>query len=82
MLWTYQKAERTRSPRIAAIWKVIMCLKPLEKTEAGAIVSNPFKNPKKGAYHTFLGPPMAKALRAAIHPLKATFLKSASTSDC
>jgi hypothetical protein len=49
--------------------------KPSEKTEAGAGGSNPFKNPKKGAYHTFLGPPTAKAQRAAMRYLKATVPK-------
>jgi hypothetical protein len=31
--------------------------KSSDKAEAGAGRSNPFKNPKKGAFHTFLGPP-------------------------
>jgi hypothetical protein len=36
--------------------------KPAEKAEGGAGTSNPFKNTnKKGAFHTFLGPPTAKA---------------------
>jgi hypothetical protein len=36
--------------------------KPAEKAEGRAGTSNPFKNTnKKGAFHTFLGPPMAKA---------------------
>jgi hypothetical protein len=31
--------------------------KPVKKTEAGAGGANPYKNPKKRAFHTFLGPP-------------------------
>jgi hypothetical protein len=35
--------------------------KPTEKAEGGTGTGNPFKNTKKGAFHTFLGPPTAKA---------------------
>jgi hypothetical protein len=35
--------------------------KSFDKTEAGPRRLNPFKNPKKGAFHTFLGTPTAKA---------------------
>jgi hypothetical protein len=49
--------------------------KPSGKTEARASGSNPFKNSKKGAYHTFLGPPTAKAHRAAMRSLNATVPK-------
>jgi hypothetical protein len=35
--------------------------KPAEKAEGGAGMSNPYKSTKKGAFHTFLGPPTAKA---------------------
>jgi hypothetical protein len=35
--------------------------KPAEKAKGGIGAVNPYKNPKKGAFHTFLGPPMAKA---------------------
>jgi hypothetical protein len=35
--------------------------KPAEKAEGGACTSNPYKSTKKGAFHTFLGPPTAKA---------------------
>jgi hypothetical protein len=55
--------------------------KSSDKTEAGASGTNPFKNPNKGAFHTFLGPPTANAQRAAMHLLNATVPKSASTSD-
>jgi hypothetical protein len=48
---------------------------PSEKTEAGTSGSNPFKNPKKGAYHIFLGPPTAKAQRAAMRSLNTTMPK-------
>jgi hypothetical protein len=49
--------------------------KTSEKPEAGASGSKSFKNPKKGAYHTFLGPPMAKAQRVAMRLLHATVPK-------
>jgi hypothetical protein len=48
--------------------------KTSQKPEASASGSNPFKNPKK-AYHTFLGPPTAKAQRAAMRSLNATVPK-------
>jgi hypothetical protein len=35
--------------------------KPTEKAEGGTGTGNPYKNAKKGAFHTFLGPPTAKA---------------------
>jgi hypothetical protein len=35
--------------------------KPVEKAEAGTSGGNPYKNPKTGAFRTFLGPPTAKA---------------------
>jgi hypothetical protein len=50
--------------------------KPTEKAGGGAGTGNPFKNTnKKGAFHTFLGPPTAKAQRAAIRSLNATVQK-------
>jgi hypothetical protein len=50
--------------------------KPAEWAEGGAGTSNPFKNTnKKGAFHTFLGPPTAKAQRAAMRSLNATVPK-------
>jgi hypothetical protein len=49
--------------------------KPYEKTEARAGGSNPYKTPKKGAFHTFLGPPTAKAQRATMRSLNATVPK-------
>jgi hypothetical protein len=49
--------------------------KTSEKPEAGASGSNSFKNPKKGSYHTFLGPPTAKVQRAAMRSLNATVPK-------
>jgi hypothetical protein len=45
--------------------------KPAEKAEGGAGKGNPIKD-KKGAFHTFLGPPTAKAQRAAMRSLNAT----------
>jgi hypothetical protein len=38
-------------------------------------MGNPYKNTKKGAFHTFLGPPTAKAQRAAMRSLNATVPK-------
>jgi hypothetical protein len=35
--------------------------KPAEKAEGGAGTGNPYKSTKKGAFHTFLRPPTAKA---------------------
>jgi hypothetical protein len=49
--------------------------KPSKKTKAGAGGSNPYKNPNKGAFHTFLGPPTDKAHRAAMRSLNATVPK-------
>jgi hypothetical protein len=50
--------------------------KPAEKVEGGAGTGNPFKNTNKiGAFHTFLGPPTAKAQRAAMRSLNATVPK-------
>jgi hypothetical protein len=46
-----------------------------EKAEGGAGTSNPYKSTKKGAFHTFLGPPTAKAQRAAMRSLNATVPK-------
>jgi hypothetical protein len=49
--------------------------KPAEKAEDGTGTGNPFKSTKKGAFHTFLGPPMAEAQRAAMRSLNATVPK-------
>jgi hypothetical protein len=50
--------------------------KPAKKAEGGAGTSNLFKNSnKKGAFHMFLGPPTAKAQRAAMRSLNATVPK-------
>jgi hypothetical protein len=49
--------------------------KPAEKAEGGTGMGNPYKNAKKGAFHTFLGPPTAKAQRAAMRSLNATVPK-------
>jgi hypothetical protein len=48
--------------------------KPAKKAEEDAGKANPIKN-KKGAFHTFLGPPTAKAQRAAMHSLNTTVPK-------
>jgi hypothetical protein len=49
--------------------------KPTEKTEGGTGMGNPYKNTKKGTFHMFLGPPTAKAQRAAMCSLNATVPK-------
>jgi hypothetical protein len=49
--------------------------KPAEKAEGGAGTGNPYKSTKKGAFHTFLGPPTAKAQRAAMRSLNTTVPK-------
>jgi hypothetical protein len=50
--------------------------KPAKKAEGGAGTGNPFKNTnKKGAFHTFPGPPTAKAQQAAMRSLNATVPK-------
>jgi hypothetical protein len=48
--------------------------KPAEKAEGEVGKGNPIKN-KKGAFHMFLGPPTAKAQRAAMRSLNATVPK-------
>jgi hypothetical protein len=48
--------------------------KPAEKAKGDAGKGNPIKN-KKGAFHTFLGPPTAKAQKAAMRSLNATVPK-------
>jgi hypothetical protein len=46
--------------------------KPAEKAEGGTRMGNPYNNTKKGAFHTFLGPPpTAKAQRTAMRSLNA-----------
>jgi hypothetical protein len=49
--------------------------KPAKKAEGGAGSVNPYKSTKKGAFHTFLGPPTAKAQQAAMRSLNATMPK-------
>jgi hypothetical protein len=51
------KRTKTRNQMMAVIW---IAPKPAKKAEGEAGKGNPIKN-KKGAFHTFLGPPMAKA---------------------
>jgi hypothetical protein len=49
--------------------------KPAKKAEGETRMGNPYKNTKKGAFHTFLGPPIAKAQRGAMRSLNATVPK-------
>jgi hypothetical protein len=45
--------------------------KPAKKAEGGTGMGNRYKNTKKGAFHTFLGPSTAKPQQAAMHSLNA-----------
>jgi hypothetical protein len=49
--------------------------KPAKKAKGGTGAGNPYKNLKKGAFHTFLGPRIVKVQRAAMHSLNATMPK-------
>jgi hypothetical protein len=56
--------------------------KPIEKVEGGTGTGNLYKSTKKGAFHTFLGPPTAKAQRAAMRSLNATMPKVCQYVRC
>jgi hypothetical protein len=49
--------------------------KPAEKVKDGTGTGNPYKSTKKGAFHTFLGPPTTKGAGAAMRSLNATVPK-------
>jgi hypothetical protein len=72
-LMAKEKRTKTRSPGMAEMDED-PAPKPTEKAEGGAGKGNPIKD-KKGAFHTFLGPPTAKAQRAAMRSLNATVPK-------
>jgi hypothetical protein len=56
------KADKDKESKDGSDMDEYPAPKPAEKAEGGAGTSNPFKNTnKKGAFHTFLGPPTAKA---------------------
>jgi hypothetical protein len=68
------KADKDKESRDGSDMDEDPTPKPAEKAEGDAGKANPIKN-KKGAFHMFLGPPTAKAQRAAMCSLKATVLK-------
>jgi hypothetical protein len=68
------KADKDKESRDGSGMDEDAAPKPAEKAEGNASKANPIKN-KKGAFHTFLGPPTAKAQRAAMRSLNATVPK-------
>jgi hypothetical protein len=68
------KADKDKESRDGSDMDEDPAPKPAKKAEGGAGKGNPIKD-KKGAFHTFLGPPMAKAQRAAMRSLNATVPK-------
>jgi hypothetical protein len=68
------KADKDKESRDGSDMDEDPAPKPAEKAEGGAGKSNPMKD-KKGAFHTFPGPPTAKAQRAAMRSLNATVPK-------
>jgi hypothetical protein len=55
------KAEKEKESKDGSDMEEDSAPKPAEKAEGGTGTSNPYKNPKKGAFHMFLGPHTAKA---------------------
>jgi hypothetical protein len=71
-----EKHTRIRSPRMAVIWTKTLRPSPPKRQRVGLARVTHSKIPtKKGAFHTFLGPPTAKAQRAAMRSLNATMPK-------
>jgi hypothetical protein len=68
------KADKDKESRDGSDMDEDPAPKPAEKAEGGAGKGNPIKD-KKGTFHTFLGPPTAKAQRAAMRSLNATVPK-------
>jgi uncharacterized protein YjcR len=57
-----EKADKEKESKDGSDMDEDPAPKPAKKAEGGAGMGNPFKNTnKKGAFHTFLGPPTAKA---------------------
>jgi hypothetical protein len=54
------KRTKTRSPRMAVIWTKILRPNP-PKRQRVMLARVTQSKTKKGAFHTFLGPPTAKA---------------------
>jgi hypothetical protein len=52
-----EKRTRKRSPRIAAIWTKTLRPNPPKRQRVEQAQVTPYKSTKKGAFHTFLGPP-------------------------
>jgi hypothetical protein len=73
-LMAKEKQTRTRNPRMAVIWMKTLRPNPPKRQRVGLARSTHSKTPK-GAFHTFLGPPTAKAQRAAMRSLNATVPK-------
>jgi hypothetical protein len=71
-----EKADKEKESKDGSDIEEDPAPKPAEKAEGGAGTGNPFKNTnKKGAFHTFLGPPTAKAQQATTRSLNATVPK-------
>jgi hypothetical protein len=69
------KADKEKESKDGSDMEEDPAPKPAEKEEARAGTGNPYKSTKKGAFYTFLGPPTAKAQRAAMRSLNATMPK-------
>jgi hypothetical protein len=69
------KADKEKESKYGSNMEEDLPPKPAEKAEGGAGTGNPYKSTKKGAFHTFLGPPTAKAQRATMRSLNATVPK-------
>jgi hypothetical protein len=70
-----RKADKEKESKDGSDMEEDCAPKPTKKVEAITDGANPYKNPKKGSFHTFLGPPTAKAQRATMHSLNTTVPK-------
>jgi hypothetical protein len=71
-----EKQTRIRSPRRAVIWTKTLRPNPPKRQRVGLARVTHSKIPtKREPFHTFLGPPTAKAQRAAMRSLNATVPK-------
>jgi hypothetical protein len=55
------KADKEKESKDSSDMDEDTAPKPAKKTEGATGTGNPYKSTKKGAFHTFLGPPTAKA---------------------
>jgi hypothetical protein len=55
------KADKEKESKDVSDMEEDPAPKPAEKTKGGTGTGNPYKNTKKGAFHTFLGPLTTKA---------------------